>query len=149
MAGIELVADKATGQSYPWQEKRGARACLAARKQGVLLRQLGDVVVILPPLCITPDQIDRLACAARAGIEEVTAGGQQACAQRSQTADLSQRRSSWLAAQAKVGGRRAVLRTPVSCDCLRHYPRIAREVTTADVHLDTQVSSPRKLPSSS
>ena len=78
MAGIQLVADKATGRSYPWQEKRGARACLAARKHGAMLRQLGDVVVILPPLCITPDQIDRLAHAARAGIEEVTAGEQQA-----------------------------------------------------------------------
>lgn len=72
MAGIELVADKTAGKHYPWEEKIGMRACLAARKHGALLRPLGDVVVLLPPLCITLDEIDRLANAAEAGIDEAT-----------------------------------------------------------------------------
>lgn len=72
MAGIELVADKTVGKHYPWEEKLGMRACLAARKHGALLRPLGDVVVLLPPLCITLDEIDRLANAAEAGIDEAT-----------------------------------------------------------------------------
>jgi adenosylmethionine-8-amino-7-oxononanoate aminotransferase len=75
VAGLDLVADKATGRAYPWQEKRGTRACLAARQHGVLLRQLGDVVVIMPPLCVTLDEIDRLAAAAEAGIRAATAEG--------------------------------------------------------------------------
>jgi adenosylmethionine-8-amino-7-oxononanoate aminotransferase len=75
VAGLELVADKATGRGYPWQEKRGTRACLTARSHGALLRQLGDVVVIMPPLCVTLDEIDRLAAAAEAGIRAATAGG--------------------------------------------------------------------------
>jgi adenosylmethionine-8-amino-7-oxononanoate aminotransferase len=74
MAGLELAADKATGRAYPWAEKRGTRACLAARKHGALLRQLGDVVVILPPLCVTVEEIDRLAAAAEAGIRAATEG---------------------------------------------------------------------------
>jgi adenosylmethionine-8-amino-7-oxononanoate aminotransferase len=41
VAGLDLVADKASGTSYPWQEKRGTLACLAARRHGALLRQLG------------------------------------------------------------------------------------------------------------
>ena len=73
VAGLDLVADKATGAAYPWQEKRGTRACLAARRHGALLRQLGDVVVIMPPLCVTMEQIDQLAAAAEAGIREATA----------------------------------------------------------------------------
>jgi adenosylmethionine-8-amino-7-oxononanoate aminotransferase len=72
MAGIELVADKAADTPFPWEEKRGMRACLAARDHGALLRPLGDVVVIVPPLCITAEELDTLVAAAAAGIETVT-----------------------------------------------------------------------------
>ena len=70
--GIELVADKATGRPHPWQEQRGRRACAAARRHGALLRPLGDVVVIMPPLCVSEAELDQLAAAAEAGIR---AGG--------------------------------------------------------------------------
>jgi adenosylmethionine-8-amino-7-oxononanoate aminotransferase len=72
VAGLDLVADKASRRPYPWQEQRGTRACLAARPHGALLRQLGDTVVLMPPLCITLDEIDRLAAAAEAGIIAAT-----------------------------------------------------------------------------
>jgi len=72
VAGLDLVADKDTGTAYSWQEKRGTRACLAARKHGALLRQLGDTVVLMPPLSITLEEIDLLAAAAEAGIREAT-----------------------------------------------------------------------------
>jgi adenosylmethionine-8-amino-7-oxononanoate aminotransferase len=78
IAGIELMAEPADpaaghpGRPFPWQEQRGARACQAARKHGALLRQLGDVVVLMPPLCIEADELDLLAAAAEAGIREVT-----------------------------------------------------------------------------
>lgn len=74
VAGLDLVADKASGRSYPWQEKRGTRACLAARPHGALLRQLGDTVVLMPPLCVSLEELDHLATAAEAGIREATAG---------------------------------------------------------------------------
>ena len=38
----------------------GARACRLAREQGVLLRPLGDVVVVMPPLAIDVSLLDRL-----------------------------------------------------------------------------------------
>ncbi|MDA0255138.1 MAG: aminotransferase class III-fold pyridoxal phosphate-dependent enzyme, partial [Planctomycetota bacterium] len=72
VAGLELVVDKATGRRFPWQEQRGRRACEAARKRGVLLRPLGDVVVLMPPLAVSEEEIDLLAEAAEAGIRAAT-----------------------------------------------------------------------------
>ena len=68
VAGLDLVADKARGIPYAWHEQRGMRACLAARSHGALLRQLADTVVLMPPLCISIDELDQLADAAEAGI---------------------------------------------------------------------------------
>ena len=73
VAGLDLVADKHTGAPYPWGEKRGTRACLAARPHGALVRQLGDTVVVMPPLCITLDELDLLLDAVEAGIRAATA----------------------------------------------------------------------------
>jgi len=60
MVGIELIQDKARGISYPPAERRGARICREARKRGVLLRPLGDVLVLMPPLVIGLEQLQRL-----------------------------------------------------------------------------------------
>jgi len=53
MVGVEL-APPAPGLRW------GRLACAAAVRRGVLLRPLGDVVVIMPPLTITEDEIDRI-----------------------------------------------------------------------------------------
>jgi adenosylmethionine-8-amino-7-oxononanoate aminotransferase len=74
VAGVELVADAGAGTPYPWHERRGAVACAEARRHGALLRQLGDVVVLMPPLSITLDELDLLAAAAEAGIRAATRG---------------------------------------------------------------------------
>ena len=68
IAGIELVRDKATKEPYPWEEKRGIRVCDSARTEGVLLRPLGNVIVIMPPLAITIEQLDRICTAVGHGI---------------------------------------------------------------------------------
>jgi adenosylmethionine-8-amino-7-oxononanoate aminotransferase len=39
----------------------------------VLIRPLGDVIVLMPPLTITADEIDRIVDTVRAAIDEVTA----------------------------------------------------------------------------
>jgi adenosylmethionine-8-amino-7-oxononanoate aminotransferase len=72
IAGIELVRERATKEPYPWEEKRGIRACDAARRQGVLVRPLGNVLVVMPPLAITLDDLDRILAALEAGIDEAT-----------------------------------------------------------------------------
>jgi adenosylmethionine---8-amino-7-oxononanoate aminotransferase len=63
MAGIELAA-------LPGRF-RGAEVCARVRDHGVILRPLGDVVVWMPPLSITDDEIDLLERATAAAICEV------------------------------------------------------------------------------
>ena len=72
MAGIELVSDKAAREPYPWAEKRGIRVCRHALDEGVWLRPLGNVVVIMPPLAISIEQLDRICFAAERGIDQAT-----------------------------------------------------------------------------
>lgn len=72
MVGIELVADRETKEAYPWEEQIGVRVCRAARKYGVILRPLGNVIVLMPPLSITQKEIQQLLNATYKAIEEVT-----------------------------------------------------------------------------
>ena len=72
MAGIELVEDKTAKSTYSWNEQRGIRACRNALAHGVWLRPLGNVVVILPPLAITLEELDRVCLAAEVGIIDAT-----------------------------------------------------------------------------
>jgi adenosylmethionine-8-amino-7-oxononanoate aminotransferase len=68
MAGIELVKDRNTKEPFPWAEKRGIRVCQHALSEGVWLRPLGNVVVILPPLAISLEELDRICTAVERGI---------------------------------------------------------------------------------
>ncbi len=69
MGGIELVADKVTGEKLDWQQRSGHHVCLAARDAGVLARPLSDVVVLMPPLSSTPAELDHLIDALEYGID--------------------------------------------------------------------------------
>jgi adenosylmethionine-8-amino-7-oxononanoate aminotransferase len=72
MAGIELVRNRDTQEPFPWTERRGQRVCDHALTENVWLRPLGNVVVILPPLTISLDDLDRICHAVQRGIERAT-----------------------------------------------------------------------------
>jgi adenosylmethionine-8-amino-7-oxononanoate aminotransferase len=57
MVGIELVKDRITKEAYPWEHKMGVQVILAARKMGVILRPLGNVIVLMPPLSISNSEL--------------------------------------------------------------------------------------------
>ncbi len=57
MAGVELVRDRKKGVPYPLEDRMGFKVCLKAREKGLLIRPLGDVVVIMPPLSITGEHL--------------------------------------------------------------------------------------------
>ena len=56
MVGIDLVGDKTTGRAFDPKRRVGAEICQRIRRHGVLLRPLGDTIVINPPLITTVDQ---------------------------------------------------------------------------------------------
>jgi adenosylmethionine-8-amino-7-oxononanoate aminotransferase len=64
MAGVQLAPPK---EGLRW----GRRVCAAAVERGVLLRPLGDVVVLMPILTSTADEIDRVVDTLEAAIQEV------------------------------------------------------------------------------
>jgi adenosylmethionine-8-amino-7-oxononanoate aminotransferase len=73
IAAIELVADRASQSAFDWRERRGWRVCQYARRHGVLLRPLGDVIVIMPPLAVSTAELDEVADTVETGIREITA----------------------------------------------------------------------------
>jgi adenosylmethionine-8-amino-7-oxononanoate aminotransferase len=73
MVGIELVRDRGTKEEYAYPLRAGHQVCLEARKLGAVLRPLGNVVVLMPPLAMSEGQLAELAAIALAGIQNVTA----------------------------------------------------------------------------
>jgi adenosylmethionine-8-amino-7-oxononanoate aminotransferase len=71
LAGIELVADRATKRPFPAPLRLGHAVCKRARRHGAILRPLGDVIVLMPPLAIEPDLLDRLGAIVSDSIREV------------------------------------------------------------------------------
>jgi len=72
MAGVELMRDKGKRVPYRYEEAIGAKVCRRARAYGVILRPLGDVVVLMPPLCISPTELDFLLTVVEASVRDVT-----------------------------------------------------------------------------
>jgi adenosylmethionine---8-amino-7-oxononanoate aminotransferase len=66
MGGIELAPPR---DGLRW----GRRVCAAAVERGVLLRPLGDVVVVMPPLTITSPELRRIVDALSGAIDKVAA----------------------------------------------------------------------------
>jgi adenosylmethionine-8-amino-7-oxononanoate aminotransferase len=65
MTGIELTA-------FPIEARMGHQVTLAARARGAIVRPLGDVVVLMPPLSIAEDELSRLVQITAAAIAEAT-----------------------------------------------------------------------------
>ncbi|MFN8855359.1 MAG: adenosylmethionine--8-amino-7-oxononanoate transaminase [Planctomycetaceae bacterium] len=73
MVGIELVQDRATGTPFPPERRTGHRVTLAARQRGVIIRPLGDVVVLMPAPGMPEALLERLCDATFAAIDEAVA----------------------------------------------------------------------------
>lgn len=76
MVGIELVADRQTRDRFPVAMQLGRRVCQRALEHGVWIRPLGDVVIVMPPLSIEPNELDRLADVVVRSIEQELAAAE-------------------------------------------------------------------------
>ena len=73
MVGIELVRDRATKEEYAYGLRAGHRVVREARAMGAILRPLGNVVVLMPPLAMSEGELQQLAGITLACVEKVTA----------------------------------------------------------------------------
>jgi adenosylmethionine-8-amino-7-oxononanoate aminotransferase len=69
MIGIELVADKKTKTPFDPKRRTGAQICAKIRSHGIILRPLGDVVVIMPPLAMELKDLKTIVTAVRAEVQ--------------------------------------------------------------------------------
>jgi adenosylmethionine-8-amino-7-oxononanoate aminotransferase len=60
MVGIELVRDRETREAYPAKDRIGHKVILEARKKGVIIRPLGSIIILMPPLSIEEHEIVHL-----------------------------------------------------------------------------------------
>ena len=72
MVGIELVENKKTKKPYPLAKKTGWKVCCSARKKGLIIRPLGNIVVLMPPLNISLPELKRLLQITAEAIKEAT-----------------------------------------------------------------------------
>ena len=70
IAGIEVKRDGR--EAFPAEDLIGAKVCLAARKHGLLTRPIRDTIVLMPPYCITGEQLERSVRAISLAIAEVS-----------------------------------------------------------------------------
>ncbi|MBV6715199.1 adenosylmethionine--8-amino-7-oxononanoate transaminase [Paenibacillus chitinolyticus] len=75
LVGIELVRDRKTKEPYAWEERIGVHVCARARELGLLTRPLGNVIVFIPPLASTRDELGAMTDIIAASIRDVTEQG--------------------------------------------------------------------------
>lgn len=72
MVGIELVANRQSKADFQPELKIGHKVILEARKHGVIIRPLGNIIVLMPPLSISMDELDKLCTVTFEAIRAVT-----------------------------------------------------------------------------
>ncbi|WP_204115392.1 aminotransferase [Shimia biformata] len=73
MACVVNVADTDTREEFPHEVDIGKRIAAAAEKRGLLVRPVGNLNIMSPPLTITRAEVDELVDTLRAAMEDVIA----------------------------------------------------------------------------
>ena len=72
MVGIELVKDRKTKQAFDPSLRIGYKVVLEARKLGVIIRPLGDTIILMPPLSISAQVLRELLDAVYEAVRKAT-----------------------------------------------------------------------------
>jgi adenosylmethionine-8-amino-7-oxononanoate aminotransferase len=72
MAAIELVEDKKTKKPYPLAARMGHRVTMEARNRGLLLRPIGNILILMPPLSTSLPELTSMVEILQASIETAT-----------------------------------------------------------------------------
>ena len=60
MAGIELIKNKETREPFPLSERMGHKIAADCRRHGLLIRPIGNIVILVPPLAATERQLRKI-----------------------------------------------------------------------------------------
>jgi adenosylmethionine-8-amino-7-oxononanoate aminotransferase len=71
MVGIELVEDRRTKRPFDPKRRLGAEICTRIRAHGVILRPLGDVIVLMPPLAMGLEDLKQIVDAVRQEVQKL------------------------------------------------------------------------------
>lgn len=74
LIGIELVLDKQDRTPYHWNDRIGVKVSQRSKELGLLTRPLGNVIVFIPPLSSTRDELLEMIQILYQAIVEVTEG---------------------------------------------------------------------------
>jgi adenosylmethionine-8-amino-7-oxononanoate aminotransferase len=66
------VRDRRTKAAYPLAQRIGHRVATEARRRGLVIRPLGNVVVLMPPLSVTVRELERMGAIVHDSIRTVT-----------------------------------------------------------------------------
>jgi adenosylmethionine-8-amino-7-oxononanoate aminotransferase len=72
MVGFDLWRDAERGVRFETDERRGHRAVLIARESGVVVRPLGDTMVLMPPLALPAHLLEQLVVTIARAVERAT-----------------------------------------------------------------------------
>ena len=72
MAGIELVQDRSTKAPFPLAARIGHKVAMEARRRGLLLRPIGNVIILVPPLSTSQTELTRMVEILKESIKAVT-----------------------------------------------------------------------------
>ncbi len=72
IAAVELVKDRSTKEAFPLEERWGYRVAREALRRGMIIRPLGNVVPLLPPLSVTIPQLKKMVSILDGSIRAVT-----------------------------------------------------------------------------
>lgn len=72
MVGFDLLKDPEAGQAFPTDDRRAHQAVLHAREEGVIIRPLADTMVLMPPLTMPPDLLEKVVSVTARAVERAT-----------------------------------------------------------------------------
>ena len=72
MIGIELVKDRVTREPYPRELNIGHQVILEARRRGLIIRPLGNVIVLVPILAMSLEELKQVVDITYGSIKSVT-----------------------------------------------------------------------------
>ena len=73
MVGIELVANKESKEGFSADAESAMRIFKRCMNRGVVIRPLGNLIVLSPPLTINKQECDKIISSLHESIEEVSA----------------------------------------------------------------------------